>query len=226
MRPPATRRAIQVWDLPVRIVHWALVALVGFQVLSGWRGGEWMEWHARSGYGILFLVACRIAWGFAGTRYALFSSFLAGPAAVARMLPGLLRRGPLPFAGHNPLAGWMVVALLGALAVQAVTGLFADDGAGFAGPLAARVSAEASASLTAFHRANVRVVLALSALHVAAALWHLLFKRDNLIASMVSGRKWLADDAAPEAGAVRPARLLAALAAALLIVYVGVGAAL
>lgn len=219
MTPPATRRAILVWDLPVRLVHWALVLLLGFQVFSAWRGGEWMQWHAYSGYSILFLVTFRVAWGFLGTRYALFSGFLAGPAAVLRMLPAMLRREPLPFAGHNPLAGWMVMALLAALLLQAATGLFANDGAGFQGPLAAYVSTERSADITAIHRANLRVVLLLSGLHVAAAFWHLLFKRDDLISAMFSGRKSLAFDA-PEMGPVRPGRLLAALAVALILVYV------
>ena len=221
---PGTRH-ILVWDLPVRIVHWALVALLAFQVFSAWLGGEWMRWHELSGYTILFLVAFRIAWGVVGTRYARFSSFVAGPGAVLRMLPGMLRREPLPFAGHNPLAGWMVLALLAALALQAGTGLFANDGAGFQGPFAAYVSTERSAGITVFHRANARVVLALSALHVAAALWHLLFKRDNLIAAMVTGRKALRFEA-PETDGVSAARLLAALFAALLIVYVVAGGAL
>ena len=225
MTPTASRRAILVWDLPVRLVHWALVLLLAFQVFSAWRGGAWMQWHAYSGYSILFLVAFRIAWGFLGTHYARFSSFLASPAAVLRAVPAVFRRAPMAYAGHNPLAGWMVVALLASLLVQIGTGLFANDGAGFQGPLASRISIDASAGITIFHRANARVVLLLSALHVAAALWHLLFQRDNLFAAMFTGRKALAFDA-PETGVIRFGRLLAALCAGLLIVYVVLGAAL
>jgi cytochrome b len=221
----ASAASILVWDLPVRIVHWLLVALLAFQVVSAWHGGEWMRWHAASGYTILFLIAFRVCWGFVGTRHARFSSFLAGPAAVVRMLPAMFRRKPLEFAGHNPLAGWMVVVLLAALLLQVGTGLFGNDGAGFEGPLATRVTAETSAAITAFHRFNARIVLGLSALHVAAALWHLAFKRDNLIAAMVTGRKALAFDA-PETGTVRAAPLLLSLALALLLVYVVLGTAL
>ena len=225
MTPTTSPRAIRVWDLPVRLVHWALVLLLGFQVFSAWRGGEWMQWHAYSGCTILFLVVFRIAWGFLGTRYALFSSFIASPAAVLRMLPAMFRREPLPYAGHNPLAGWMVLAIFVALLLQAATGLFANDGAGFQGPLAGYISTEASAGLTVFHRANIRVVLVLSGLHVGAAFWHLLFKRDDLISAMFHGRKSLRFDA-PEMGAIRPARLLLALAVALILVYVVQRAAL
>jgi cytochrome b len=224
MTPPK-RTAIRVWDLPVRIVHWVLVLLLAFQVLSAWRGGAWMQWHAYSGYCILFVLAFRVAWGFNGTRYARFSSFVAGPRAVLGMLPRMFRREPLPYAGHNPLAGWMVLALLAALALQLATGLFANDGAGFEGPFARLVTADTSASITIFHRANARLVIVLSALHVGAALWHLFFKRDDLISAMVHGRKSLAFEA-PETGPGRPRALLVSLAVALILVYVVLGAAL
>ena len=55
-------RAVYVWDLPVRLFHWSLVALV---VLS-WASREldYMEVHRWSGYAILTLVAFRVGWGF------------------------------------------------------------------------------------------------------------------------------------------------------------------
>ena len=135
---------VEVWDLPVRLVHWALVLLLCFQLTSAHIGGEWMRWHAWSGYTILVLVVFRIVWGFAGTTHARFASFVTGPGAVARFLPRLAAREPLPYASHNPLAGWMIVALLVSLLLQAGSGLFSNDGAGFEGPLASLVGVDAS----------------------------------------------------------------------------------
>jgi len=44
----------RVWDLPVRLFHWLLVALLGF---SWWSGEHHdMEWHRLSGYVILALI--------------------------------------------------------------------------------------------------------------------------------------------------------------------------
>src|SRR3954453_3114317 len=94
-------RAVKIWDLPVRLFHWVLVALFLFSFLSGKMKGNWMEWHMYSGYAILALVLFRIVWGFTGSTYARFSSFLAGPVAGYRFARKLLSRSPAHVAGHN-----------------------------------------------------------------------------------------------------------------------------
>jgi cytochrome b len=217
------RVPVQVWDLPVRAVHWALAVLFAFQVTSAYLGGDWMRWHAYSGYAILTLVVFRVSWGFAGSRHARFAQFLASPAAVLRFLPQLASREPLPYVGHNPLAGWMVVALLVCLLLQAGSGLFANDGAGFEGPLARLVTLELSGALSQFHRANVKVLTVLIGLHVAAAIFHAVVRRENLIGAMLTGIKRVP---LPESvGLESPGtlRILILLALSLVFVYVVVG---
>jgi hypothetical protein len=71
-----------VWDLPVRVTHWLLVACVAGCWATHYAGVEWFQWHRRLGYGALVLVAFRIVWGFVGTRHARFSNFLRGPRAL------------------------------------------------------------------------------------------------------------------------------------------------
>ena len=67
------RVAIRIWDLPVRIFHWLLVAIVLFQGVTGWIGGELMAWHLYSGYLLLVIVIFRILWGFVGGTHARFA---------------------------------------------------------------------------------------------------------------------------------------------------------
>jgi cytochrome b len=181
--------AIKVWDLPVRLVHWAIVLLFFFQLASGNLGGTIMSWHALSGYGLLVLVLFRILWGFGGGTHARFASFVTGPAATFRFAKRLFSQEAVPQLGHNPLGGWMVIALVASLAVQTTTGLFANDGVSVEGPLAALVSLDASNEISFVHRWNVKVLLALSVLHVAGVLFHLVAKRDNLIGAMFTGVK-------------------------------------
>ncbi len=57
---------VRVWDLPTRVFHWALVALVVTSFVTGKVGGNAMTWHMYSGYGILTLLLFRIVWGFVG----------------------------------------------------------------------------------------------------------------------------------------------------------------
>ena len=203
--------AVKVWDLPVRLVHWALVVLVAFQVASGKIGGKLIDWHLVSGYAILVLVLFRIMWGFAGSSSARFARFLARPAAALGFASRLLARRAEIYAGHNPLGGWMVLALLASLLVQVGTGLFANDGIATEGPLAALVSIELSDRLTTLHRWNLKILLVLIAVHTAAALYHWLALKENLIDAMFSGVKRL------PAGRTQPAVAFVSLWRALLL---------
>src|SRR6188768_4231520 len=65
-----------VWDWPLRAFHWALVLAVAGSFATHYAGMEWFDWHRRCGYVVVVLVGFRLAWGFAGPRYARFASFL------------------------------------------------------------------------------------------------------------------------------------------------------
>ena len=47
---------VAVWDLPVRVVHWTLVALLVGLVTTGLIGNEWLEWHMRLGKALIAVV--------------------------------------------------------------------------------------------------------------------------------------------------------------------------
>lgn len=203
----------RVWDLPTRIFHWGVAALV----LAQWCSAEWnllsMDWHFRLGYALLALVLFRIAWGFVGSDSARFARFLVGPSRVADYASTLVRRAPSGQPGHNPLGGWAVVALLGVLLAQSVTGLFATDDISLYGPLAERVSADLADQMTSIHKSLTDVLVILIGLHLTAMTWYTIWKRDRLVAAMVTGRKLLASDPALRfAGLGRAAVVLAVCA--------------
>ncbi|HXZ50158.1 MAG TPA: cytochrome b/b6 domain-containing protein [Usitatibacter sp.] len=179
---------IRVWDLPTRIFHWALAALVAFSFATGQVGGDWMPWHLRSGYAVLTLLLFRIAWGFAGSRTARFAHFLRGWRAVARYARATIAGRPPPFAGHNPLGGWVVVAMLAALAFQAATGLFSSDEIATQGPLANKVSDAIVSRMSSLHSLDKWVLVALVAAHVAAIATYRLAWNVRLVGPMIHGR--------------------------------------
>ena len=172
-----------VWDLPVRLFHWSLVALV-----SGlWWTAEnaHMEWHARLGYGVLFLLIFRVLWGFAGSTQARFASFLRAPSAVVAYLRGQQSHG----IGHNPAGGWMVMLLLLLLASQAISGLFSNDDIMLEGPWVKWIDKTLSDTITYWHKAQFKAIVAAVALHVSAVGFYLLIKRENLVRPMIPGYK-------------------------------------
>jgi cytochrome b len=205
--------SIRVWDLPTRLFHWLLLALVVSSFVTGKLGGNWMLYHEWSGEVILTLLLFRVGWGIIGSTPSRFRAFLAGPGTVMRYARTLLRRDAPHHIGHNPLGGWSVMAMLLALFIQAGTGLFANDDIATTGPLYAWVSKAASDRLTAVHHLNQNVIIVLVAIHVAAVLFHLLYKRDDLITPMVTGiKQWKGD---PGAGTSQQPLWLAALMAAI-----------
>jgi cytochrome b len=214
--PPASDPAtieVRIWDLPVRLVHWALVVLLAFSWWSAEQGH--MDWHMRSGYALLTLVLFRVVWGFVGSTHARFADFVTGPRALAAHLRALPSRDSPAHAGHNPLGGLSVVLMLAAVLVQVCTGLFASDDILVEGPLYRHVSGATSEWLTAVHDANFDLLLVLVAVHVAAIVFYRVFKRQDLIGPMLSGRKRLPRGSAPDAAHVRtagPVRALAVLA--------------
>jgi len=194
-----TTLKIQVWDAPVRLFHWLLVALMTVSYFSGRAGGDWMTLHFYSGYAILTLLLFRICWGVVGSTTARFSNFVKGPRAAFAHLGELLSRHRPRDAGHNAMGGAMVVVLLAAVLLQVVAGLFsADTDTGLVnGPLSTLVADKWIDRATSFHQYWVDILLILVGLHVFAVLVYLGLKRQNLIGPMVTGRKPVDDVVAP-----------------------------
>ena len=176
-----------VWDLPLRLFHWALLVAVAGSFASHWIGTTAFDWHVRFGYATLVLLAFRLAWGFVGPVHARFGDFVRGPRAAWRYARSLHAGPKLPVAGHNPLGGWMVLLLLALLALQAVAGLLANDDIVNAGPLYGYVDDARSDALSSLHRRLADWILVAVGVHVAAVLGYLHLRRENLVRPMLSG---------------------------------------
>lgn len=208
--------AILVWDLPVRLFHWVLVLLLVISWTTGQDGGiDAMSWHLRAGLAVLALLLARIAWGVVGSQTARFASFVRGPRAAWADARALACRSASPHAGHPPLGGWMVIALLGALLVQCATGLFTSDAVMTEGPLASHVPESTREWLSTIHRWNATLLVTLAAVHIAAVVYHRVALRSDLLRGMLTGRRRL------PAGTPTPAIRSPWLAVALILAAAG-----
>jgi len=208
----ATARRVRVWDLPVRLFHWSLVLLMVLLYVTAEVMGDAIDRHALAGYAVLTLVLFRLLWGFVGGTHARFGDFLRGPGATLSYLRALARRDGDTVPGHNPLGGWMIAILLAGLGTQAVLGLFSNDDILFDGPLRHLVTKETSDLLTGLHHQLFPILLGLVAAHVAAVIFHKLYKGENLVPAMFTGYKTL-----PPHGTAEDARGGSALLAAVLL---------
>lgn len=185
---PAKAR-IRLWDLPLRLFHWSLVAAFLGAVVTGKLGGSWMDLHAKAGLTIVGLVVFRVMWGLFGSTHARFAHFAPTPAKLIACL-----RGRWKGVGHNPLGALSVFALLGLLAVQAATGLFSHDDIAFSGPLFGMVDEAWANRLMSLHRQFANVLLAFVGLHVAAIAFYVFVKKAGLVKPMVTGWKEVDND--------------------------------
>lgn len=182
-------KTIKVWDLPVRIFHWSLVVLFVTAYVTNSLGGDYFIYHLWSGYALIILVSFRIVWGLVGTYHARFSHFVKNPVATTKYALSVFKKKDTHYLGHNPLGAVMVVFLLVAILVQAITGLFTNDEIFNVGPLYAYINDELSLQLTSLHRQLFYWILGAIALHIIAVIVHVVFKRDNIVRAMFSGNK-------------------------------------
>ncbi len=171
----AAKHEVLVWDAPVRVFHWLMVASFAGAWLTA-ESESWRMLHVTLGYTMAGLVAFRVVWGLIGTRHARFASFVRGPAAVARHLRAMLRGRPEHHAGHNPTGALAIVALLALAAAVTATGW-----AGFN-----EIGGE---WMNEVHEVAASLMLAIAAVHVAGVLLGSWIERENLVRAMVTGRK-------------------------------------
>jgi len=166
---------LRVWDPVVRISHWLLVLTVVTSWLTRHRPGPWHEWL---GYASLAVVAVRVGWGFVGSPRARFRDFLRAPGDTARYARDVLNRQEPRHVGHNPLGGWMIVALLVTVLLVAITGwMYTTDrfwGLEWVEDL---------------HGTLTDILIALVALHIGGVVYSSVRHRENLVAAMFHGRK-------------------------------------
>ncbi|MFI0394903.1 cytochrome b/b6 domain-containing protein [Paracoccus jiaweipingae] len=191
MSGPVTQPADgPVWDPGIRLFHWGLVICVVGGWLLGQFGPAKMTLHFWFGYATAALLAFRLIWGLVGPRNARFVNFIYGPSSTIRYLRHLADRNPSHWDGHNPLGSLSVFALLAALIVQVGTGLVADpDDYLNVGPLASSVSSATRRWAVGMHDTMATVILVLVVLHVGAILFYRLWKREDLVTPMITGRR-------------------------------------
>jgi Ni/Fe-hydrogenase 1 B-type cytochrome subunit len=210
--------SVRVWQVPIRIIHWtifldtALLTITGIYIgrpfllvgsdpdfVMGWmrvlhQAGAWI--FVAAFIGRMFLM-------FTGNQYARWDQFLPVRGRLSEGKESLkyylfIRRRPLPFAGHNPLAGMAYAAVFFMFLVQIFTGFALRDLAapdwlfqvlggwmlGFFQPQTIRW----------IHHIIMWLTWGFVVHHVYSSILMEWEERSGLISSMISGRKRIPRD--------------------------------
>ncbi len=169
----------RIWDPLVRLFHWSLVA--AFATAWWGKGEAWI--HEGAGKIVLVLIIYRVVWGLIGPGSARFENFLRGPLATLKYVGSILRGKPEHFAGHNPAGAAMIGLMLLTLAVTTVSGI-----------LMSTTALWGNAAIELVHGTAAYAMLFLIAGHLLGVLAAAIQHRENLVKSMITGRKWVAPE--------------------------------
>jgi len=190
---------VKVWDRFIRFFHWSLALGFAAAFISG-------ELHAAAihvlvGYALCALLMARTYWGFKGSEYARFSSFVFPFSETLVYMRSMLKGHPRHYSGHNPAGALMVFALLGLLALILATGLLTLGTIDYEGPLeflANRVSDETSYTFHHIHELIPNIGLVAVALHLLGVVVGSIQHNENLVRAMITGRKQLPARSSPD----------------------------
>lgn len=223
------RAKVRAWDLPTRLFKWGLVAMVLVAYATQAQGDAGIRWHILNGYAILTLLVFRILWGIFGSSTARFSAWLTWPWTAFRYAADIVRGRSPRYLGHNPLGGWMILALLGLALAQGITGLFTVDNNGLNGGPFANLDfgdpTPLQRLMSSWHFRGFYVLMIVATFHALANVWYQTAKGDPLITGMVTGEKPAfdyVDQPEMRPAHAAPIRALLCLGAAAVIVFGGV----
>ncbi|MFQ5623850.1 MAG: cytochrome b/b6 domain-containing protein [Paracoccaceae bacterium] len=190
--PDTDEAMLKVWDPLVRVSHWTLV--VAFLVAYYTEGDALMALHAWAGYVVGVVIALRVLWGFVGPKHARFSDFVYKPKTSWAYAKALLRFRSERYIGHSPAGGAMILILLVGLAVTVWSGLETYAIKENAGPLASATAGAANTGKggglwSVVHENVGGFMMFLVVFHVAGALFASIAHRENLVRSMIDGKK-------------------------------------
>lgn len=158
------------------------------------------------------LILFRFIWGFVGSRYARFGSFLYPLKEIASYAKSIKSRNKnRGYLGHNPIGGLSALAMMLAILLQVSTGLFNTDDYYF-GPLNGLIDKNLAAFFSSIHQLNFDLLKLLIATHIIAILYYKFYKKENLSKAMITGKKNpFATDDENNSAAIRGSKLALAL---------------
>jgi cytochrome b len=172
---PNQRQLVLVWDFPVRVFHGLLAVSFAGAWLTA-EGKELQMIHYAFGYSACALVLLRIFWGIVGTRYARFSQFIKGPSETMHHIKSILSGNMISELGHNPVGALVMISLMILILLIGLTGYWTIKG--YLGEY-----------MSGAHEAISEIALGFVVIHIAGAIIMSYLQKENLVKSMITGKK-------------------------------------
>lgn len=181
---------VKVWDAPLRLFHWILVLSFTLAYLTAEFHVGFI--HVWIGYFLIALLVARVTWGFVGSQYSRFKSFIFTPAETLEYVKSMVQNNTKHYYGHNPAGALMVFALLALLTLIFLSGLVTLAVIDFEGPLLFLLDYfddNMSYAAKELHGLLIDFALVLIPLHLLGVVAGSIQHKENLARAMVTGLK-------------------------------------
>lgn len=173
-----------IYDLPTRFFHWIFAFLFSLSFIITKLADEHsllFTYHMLFGLILGSLVVLRLFWGFLGTKYARFSSFMLRPTDLIDYFKNIFSStNEKKWAGHNPASSWAALIMLVSVLGLSISGILIVTGN--------------RGAIKELHEFFANLFLITSILHIAGVLLHSFKHRDNIALSMIHGKKQINDN--------------------------------
>jgi len=169
-------KSVLVWDMPIRLFHWLLAAccIASFALAFGSpEKSQAFDWHMLIGLFLVPLIIFRLLWGVTGTTYSRFQSFIYNPIKAVAYLASMIKGNSERYIGHNPAASYAILAMLVLVPGCVVSGILIPNGKIF----------------QELHEIVSFLLLGTIGAHFIGILFHTLVHKENVVLSMLTGRK-------------------------------------
>ncbi len=169
-------KTVLVWDMPTRLFHWLLATgcIASFTLaFSSSEHSQTFDWHMLCGLFLIPLIFFRLLWGFTGTTYSRFRSFIYSPRKAVAYLVRIISGNGERQLGHNPAASYVILAMLTFIFSCLISGLLIPY----------------SKIFKEMHEILTFILLGIIGTHFLGILFHILVHKENVILSMLTGTK-------------------------------------
>lgn len=170
------KKEFLVWELPVRIFHWLLAATVFTNFFINDDGNKW---HRYTGYVACALIAFRFIWGFFSKNpYSHPRHFFPSIRSVKNFIKLKIKNPSERTIEHNPIAGLVMILMCLLVLILGLSGWMSRLDAFWGEDW-----------VEEWHEITAQILMITVLVHVLSVFVESFLQKENLIASMIHGRK-------------------------------------
>lgn len=170
-------KRVLAFDLPVRLFHWTFTILFVTAIIIANTVDDdsaTFSYHMMAGMTLGFVLFLRIIWGFIGSTYARFNTFMIRPSQLIGYFKDIFGSTTKRYLNHNPASSVAAIIMFICVIGLGLTGYSLTTGA---------------EGVKDIHEFFAQLLVATAIAHILGVIYHQIRHSDGMITSMIDGKK-------------------------------------